>query len=420
MFLGSVRSRALESLSPEGASVKEIFDNVWLHNRAFILARSREGDTEASRRSSTKNTIVNYLSTSPAFESIGRNRWVLTGKRHGADKRGGKISRASKRRPRNSSSDEHGGGSAVASASSNSPSSSSSAGNSSSSSPEITNLPPRRERPATTPLPLSNGLLQGPTQASSSSTSSVLHHTHDPQSHQQHQPQHRHVRQEGPVVSSLSAHAAPLNPGTSCPETVITRDNNNHPQRESFSYGQSAQHSTNANLAPAAPTGSGTRRSFDAVPQFLPRPPRTWHQDMLDPFATPIQTPTTSSIIPPCAAPSGRLFQIPSNMSYYEAPNIPDSADAAPAAPPAPASYMTTRASATTILPPPSISSSFCPQSTIEELFAQVDPQGGCAGNSIPVPQQHYPGQLHHHQHHQQQAQSFHDHDPFAAPPGFV
>ncbi|KAG8948745.1 hypothetical protein FRC04_009356 [Tulasnella sp. 424] len=408
--------RALESLSPDGASVKEIFDNVWLHNRAFILARSREGDTEASRRASTRNTIINYLSTSPAFENIGRNRWVLTGKRHGIDKRGGRILHSTKRlgRPRNASSDDLRGANAAAPSSSTaSCSSPSSAGNSSSSSPAISNLPDESapgqtdeshnfhlptsapfpnnlmtaNRSATAPLLLSNGLTQAPTQASSSSTPSVLHYTHDPELRQHHQPQQYYQIQEGPVLSSLSSHAAPMNPGMITTKTVVT----GHPQRETFLYGQPAHGSTTntAGRAVLAPTtGCGRKRSFDAVPQVLPpRPPRTWHRDNLDPFAKQIQTstlapaPTTTStttVYPPFTAPSGRLFQIPSNTSYYEAPNVPTSA------------------------------------STVEQVFAEVDHQGGCAGNSIAVGQQHF------YNHHQQQTQGSGEHDPFANPPGLT
>ncbi|KIO21256.1 hypothetical protein M407DRAFT_29134 [Tulasnella calospora MUT 4182] len=457
-FIYDCMVRALENLSPDGASVKEIFDHVWLHNRAFILARSRDGDTEAGRRASTKNTIVNYLSTSPAFESIGRNRWVLTGKRHGADKRGGKISRSTKRRPRNSSHDDHGGGSAAAPSSSNS--SSSSPSSVVNSSPDIPNRPGYHEitpgqpgfnenhnlhfatsatfannpvvanRPATTPLPLSNGLIQGPTQASSSSTSSVSHHTHGPELHQ-HQPQ-QHARREGPIVAFLPSHAAPLEPGMSGTNTTITGVNNSHQQRESFSYGQPARRtpSTTTNATTPAPkTGGGTRRSFDAVPQVLPPlPPRTWHPDNFDPFATPVQTPaphpapnpttiSTSAMIPPCTAPSGHLFQIPSNMSYYETPSIFTYETPSIPTPAAPTSYaLQENNPSSTMLPQPSISSSYCPPPTLEELFAQVDPQGGCAGNSIPLVRR----TPHHLDHLQQQAQRFHDSDPFAAPPGFV
>ncbi|KAG8919738.1 hypothetical protein FRC01_001141 [Tulasnella sp. 417] len=438
-FIYDCMVRALESLSPDGASVKDIFDHVWLHNRAFILARSRDGDTEAGRRASTKNTIVNYLSTSPAFESIGRNRWVLTGKRHGADKRGGKISRSTKRRPRNSSHDDLGGGSAAVPSSSNS---------SSASSPDIASRPVRHEvtpssnesqnlhlatsatlannaivanRPATTPLPLSSGLIQGPTPASSSSTSSVHHHhTHAPELNQ-HQP-HQQANQAGPIVSALPSHAAPLNPATSGANITITSANTNHPHRESFSYGQPAHQTTTnstttTNAAAGAPTtGGGTRRSFDAVPQVLPpRPPRTWHPDNFDPFATPVQlfapvpapAPSATSTSATCPAP--RLFQIPSNMSYYEAPSM---------LPPTPSYVLQENNPPNSHLPTPSIStSSFCPTTTpsLEQLFAQVDPQVGCAGNSVPLVQQRTS-----HLDHLQQAQRFRDQDPFAAPPGFV
>ncbi|KAG8948744.1 hypothetical protein FRC04_009355 [Tulasnella sp. 424] len=476
-FIYDCMVRALESLSPDGASVKEIFDNVWLHNRAFILARSREGDTESSRRASTRNTIVNYLSTSPAFENIGRNRWVLTGKshgthkRHGTDTRGGKISRSTKRlgRPRNASFDDLRGANAAAPSSTASCSSPSAAGNSSSSSPAISNLPDESapgqtneshnfhlptsapfpnnlmtaNRSATAPLPLSNGL----TQASLSSTPSVFHHMRDPELHVHHRPQQHHQRQEGPIVSSLSSHAAPLDLGMISIKTVVT----GHPQRENFLYGQPAHGSTNntaGRTVPAPTTGCGRKRSFEAVPQVLPpRPPRTWHPDNLDPFVKPIQTPnlapaptttSTTTIYPPFTAPSGRLFQIPSNTSYYEAPSVPTfppftvpsgrlfqipsntsyyeaasvPTSARPPPPPVLTSYTNQEHNlcATVLLPP----SSSCHPSTREQVFTQVDHQGGWAGNSIPVGQQHYDN------HHQQQIQGSRDHDPFANPPGLA
>ncbi|KAG8982365.1 hypothetical protein FRB90_006847, partial [Tulasnella sp. 427] len=428
-FIYDCMVRALESLSQDGASVKDIFDHVWLNNRAFILARSRDGDTEASRRASTKNTIVNYLSTSPAFDSIGRNRWVLTGKRHGADKRGGKIARSAKRKPQNASYDDYGltragpSSSSSHSSSSGSPSGSS-AGNSSSSSPEIGSIPARPERAtgqsrtneaqtihhgssapnanstrsATTPLPLSNGLIQSSIQASSSAT----HHTHNPDVHH-HQP--LLARQEGPIVPALSSHAPPLNLGTSSSVPTGDSNNNNHPRRETFSYGQTVQRtasiSSNSNVTSAS--GHATRRSFDAVPQVLPpRPPRTWHQDILvDPFATPLQTPTLAPVpksalaamVPPFMAPPPcQLFQIPSNTSYYETPSV---------------SYPLHQQDS--MLPPPSMtpsSSFYAPVSTMEELFAQVDSghqqqqQVGGAGNSIPLAQQSHPHHQQHQQHH--------------------
>ncbi|KAG8927579.1 hypothetical protein FRC01_007233 [Tulasnella sp. 417] len=294
----------------------------------------------------------------------------------------------------------------------------------------LANNPIVTNRPATTPLPLSSGLSQGPAQGSSPSTSSVPHHhTHAPELNQ-HQPQQQ-ARQAGPIVSALPSHAAPLKPGMSGANTTITSANNNHPHRESFSYGQPAHRTTTnstttTNAAAGAPTtGGGTRRSFDAVPQVLPpRPPRTWHPDNFDPFATPVQiaasvpapAPTTTSTGADCTAP--RLFQIPSNTSYYETPSI-----LPPAAAVQPSYVLQENNPPNSLLPPPSISSSsFCPTTThsLEELFAQVDPQVGCAGNSVPLVQQRTSHHHHHHLDHLQQAQRFRDQDPFAAPPGFV
>ncbi|KAG8894798.1 hypothetical protein FRC00_008426, partial [Tulasnella sp. 408] len=113
------------------------------------------------------NTIVNYLSTSPAFDSIGRNRWVLTGKKHGIDKRGRKPSRSTKRKPRNSSHSNLRGESDTASADSDLASSSPS----STASPDLPSRPAHHvtpilsNGPETAPPALSDGLIQGPAQA---------------------------------------------------------------------------------------------------------------------------------------------------------------------------------------------------------------------------------------------------------------
>ncbi|KAG9043345.1 hypothetical protein FS837_009730 [Tulasnella sp. UAMH 9824] len=430
-FIYDCMVRALESLNPEGASVKEIFEHVWVHNRALILARSRDGDTEAGRRASTRSTIVNYLSTSPAFDSIGRNRWVLTGKKHGIDKRGRKSSRSTKRRPRNSSHNSLRGESdtvfADSDLSSSSPSSTASPdipsrpahhvttldqpsmngshNRDSNTSATLVNSPIVPHGPETAPLALSDGLIQGPTQTSALSTSSVPNRLHL----REHQVQQRRQDQEGlTIVSALPSHEAPFSPGVSGTNTTIPgATNNTRSQRETLSYGQSAQSATSISTTTVAlARGSGTRRSCDAVPLILPpRPPRTLHPDNLDPFAVPIWTsskattrPSTSPVFPPFTTPCGPLFQIPSNTSYYEAPSV-----TVPSA-----SYTHQESNPPTT---PSSSSFHAPRA-LDQRFAQVDPQGDdCAGDSIPVAHQH---------HNNSQVQQFGDHDTFAARSGFV
>lgn len=94
-------------------------------------------------------------------------------------------------------------------------------------------------------------------------------------------------------------------------------------------------------------------------------------------------------------------------MSYYETPSIP--------APGEPAYLLQETNAPNGILPPPSISSSFGPPPTLEELFAQVDPRVGCAGNSVPLVQR-----ASQHLDHLQQTQRYRDQDPFAAPPRLI
>ncbi|KAG9043346.1 hypothetical protein FS837_009731 [Tulasnella sp. UAMH 9824] len=406
--------RALESLNPEGASVKEIFDHVWLHNRAFILARSRDGETEAGRRSSTKNTIINYLSTSPAFDSVGRNRWIVTGKKHGVDKRGRKFLRSTKRRPQNSSRNDVRDGSGTPSADSNSLISS--ASSTGTSSPDIASRPAYHEitwdqenggytldsnataplannpieshRPAIAPLPLSSTPL-APNDLRL----------------REHQLQQRGQDREGLIVPPLPSYEAHLSPGMSGGAI-----NNNHPQRETLSYKQSAQSTTSISTTTVALSrGYGPRRIFDAVPPILPpRPPRTLHRDNLDPFAAPVwgseptstATTPTSTVFSPITPPSAPLFQIPGNTSYYGAPSVITS----PSMLPPPYNHHESH-------PSPTLSSSSYHPRTLGQGFAQGDTPGDGAGTSMAFVRQHYNAL---------QVQRFPGHDPFASPPAFV
>lgn len=44
----------MEQLDPEGTSINAIFETIWAAHKDAILARGREGDTEAARIASTK------------------------------------------------------------------------------------------------------------------------------------------------------------------------------------------------------------------------------------------------------------------------------------------------------------------------------------------------------------------------------